>query len=89
MLPYLCIREGEGDIVFGADSVSVDIGMTLSCVQDIPRTSGWIQHLGMMKTFLYPPQTLFVGGILFSRCPCVRPCVRPSVRLSVRPSVRP
>ena len=26
---------------------------------------------------LYPPQTLFVGGILFSRCPCVRPCVRP------------
>ena len=33
--------------------------------------------------FLYPPQTLFVGGILFSRCPCVRP----SVRASVRPSV--
>ena len=29
---------------------------------------------------LYPPQTLFVVGILFSRCPCVRPCVRPSVR---------
>ena len=26
-------------------------------------------------TFLYPPQTLFVGGILFSRCPCVRPSV--------------
>ena len=24
---------------------------------------------------LYPPQTLFVGGILFSRCPCVRPSV--------------
>ena len=34
-------------------------------------------------SFLYPPQTLFVGGILFSRCPCVRP----SVRASVRPSV--
>ena len=30
--------------------------------------------------WLYPPQTLFVGGILFSR---------PSVRVSVRPSVRP
>ena len=25
---------------------------------------------------LYPPQTLFVGGILFSRCPSVRPSVR-------------
>ena len=24
---------------------------------------------------LYPPQTLFVGGILFSCCPCVRPSV--------------
>ena len=33
--------------------------------------------------FLYPPQTLFVGGILFSRCPSVRACVRPSVRPSV------
>ena len=33
--------------------------------------------------FLYPPQTLFVVGILFLRCPCVRPCVRPSVRPSV------
>ena len=29
--------------------------------------------------WLYPPQTLFVVGILFSRCPCVRACVRPSV----------
>ena len=33
--------------------------------------------------FLYPQQTVFVVGILFSRCPCVRPfvlaCVRPSV----------
>ena len=35
--------------------------------------------------FLYPPQTLFVGGILFSRCLSVRPSVRPSVRASVRP----
>ena len=31
---------------------------------------------------LYTPQTLFVGGILFSRCPCVRPSMlRPSVTL--------
>ena len=30
---------------------------------------------------LYPPQTLFVGGILFSRCPSVRACIRPSVTL--------
>ena len=34
-----------------------------------------------------PPQTLFVGGILFSRCPSVRLSVRPSVRPCVRPSV--
>ena len=33
------------------------------------------------------PQTLFVGGILFSRCPSVRPSVHPCVRPSVRPSV--
>ena len=33
--------------------------------------------------FLYPPQTLFVGGILFSRCPSVRASVLPSVRPSV------
>ena len=31
--------------------------------------------------FLYPPQTLFVGGILFSRCPSVRASVCPSVTL--------
>ena len=37
---------------------------------------------------LYPPQTLFVGGILFSRCPSVRASVCPCVRVSVRPSVR-
>ena len=37
--------------------------------------------------YLYPPQTLFVGGILFSRCPSVRPSIRPSVHPSVRPSV--
>ena len=34
--------------------------------------------------FLYPPQTLFVVGILFSRCPCVRVCVRPCMRVSLR-----
>ena len=32
-------------------------------------------------SYLYPPQTLFVGGILFSRCPSVRPSVHPSVTL--------
>ena len=38
-----------------------------------------------IQYLLYPLQTLFVVGILFSRCPCV--CA--SVRASVRPSVRP
>ena len=37
-------------------------------------------HLSL-RPLLYPPQTLFVGGILFSRCPCVCPSVRPSVTL--------
>ena len=41
--------------------------------------------LNVKFCLLYPPQTLFVGGILFSRCPSVRPCVRASVRPSVRP----
>ena len=36
------------------------------------------EHLSYL---LYPPQTLFVGGILFSRCPSVRPSFRPSVTL--------
>ena len=36
---------------------------------------------------LYPPQTLFVVGIPFSRCPCVRACVRACARARVRPSV--
>ena len=27
--------------------------------------------------YLYPPQTLFVGGILFSRCPSVRNALFP------------
>ena len=31
------------------------------------------------KLCIYPPQTLFGVGILFSRCPCVCACVRPSV----------
>ena len=34
---------------------------------------------------LYPPQTLFVGGILFSRCLCVRPSVCASVRNALFP----
>ena len=33
--------------------------------------------------YLNPPQTLFVGGILFSRCLSVRPCIRPCIRLSI------
>ena len=32
------------------------------------------------RNLLYPPQTLFVRGILFSRCPSMRPSVCPSVR---------
>ena len=30
---------------------------------------------------IIPPQTLFVGGLLFSRCPSVCPSIRPSVTL--------
>ena len=37
------------------------------------------------QCLLYPPQTLFVGGILFSRCPSVRVSVRPSVRNALFP----
>ena len=31
---------------------------------------------GFQRGHYTPPQTLFVGGILFSRCPSVRPSVR-------------
>ena len=31
----------------------------------------------VLLNLLYPPQTLFVVGILFSRCPCVCASVRP------------
>ena len=37
------------------------------------------------KHSFFPHQTLFVVGILFSRCPCARP----GVRMCVRPCVRP
>ena len=33
-----------------------------------------------IRRLLYPPLTVFVVGILFSRCPCVCACVHPSVR---------
>ena len=38
------------------------------------------EALAIRRVYLYPPQTLFVVGILFSCCPCVHPCVRASVR---------
>ena len=41
-------------------------------------------HCLQMIAFI-PPQTLFVGGILFSRCPSVRASVRPSVRNALFP----
>ena len=34
---------------------------------------------GSMGCLIIPPQTLFVVGILFSRCPSIRQSVRPSV----------
>ena len=44
--------------------------------------TSWFQHTSNILVcpyllfFLYPPQTLFVVGILFSRCPSVRVSVR-------------
>ena len=41
---YVPHRRGGGHIVFGADPVDFSIGVdvTLSCLHDIPWTSGWI-----------------------------------------------
>ena len=60
----------------------------ISCDLD-PKVKGQIifippRKLCLWWVYLYPPQTLFVVGVLFSRCPCVRVCVRPCVRPSVR-----
>ena len=51
-------------------SVSIDSAVVYSLFVVAPNVG----------VYLYPPQTLFVVSILFSRCPCVRPSVRPSVR---------
>ena len=58
-----------------------------SCLPKRPRQTGQTQIRQLLKKLsnqdlsylLYPPQTLFVVGILFSRCLCVRVCVRPSI----------
>ena len=42
-----------------------------------------IRHYFAVCWYLYHPQTLFVGGILFSRCPSVSASVHPSMRPSV------
>ena len=47
----------------------------------------WFTKNNFDKMTAVRTQTLFVGGILFSRCPSVRVSVRPCVRASVRPSV--
>ena len=41
----------------------------------------WYFHMfhQILQMFIIPSQTLFVEGILFSRCPSVCPCVCPSV----------
>ena len=39
-----------------------------------------LNFISNARQLLYPPQTLFVVGILFSRCPSVRASVCPSVR---------
>ena len=74
------------------NSVSLARPILSTCICSLgPRPWGGALFLLNMypncSQLLYPPQTLFVGGILFSRCPCVRPCVRPCVCPSVRPSV--
>ena len=49
-------------------------GPAVSCVADTQASHHVVFHLGVCH--LYPPQTLFVLGILFSPCPSVRVCVR-------------
>ena len=53
------------------------------CVKET--SQGDVSFMHSKHVFLYPQQTLFVVGILFSRCPCVRASVRPSVRNALFP----
>ena len=41
----------------------------------VPLVSSHFTLYQLFQSLLYPPQTVFVGGILFSRCPSVRPSV--------------
>ena len=53
-------------------NININGGKLYYCFVDLQKT------LGSVIIPPLPPQTLFVVGILFSRCPCVRACVRAS-----------
>ena len=61
--------------------ISITIKIMARCTEPTPLAFDNLFSSNSMKFLLYPPQTLFVVGILFSRCLCVRVCV--SVRASV------
>ena len=80
-----CVKCSERCVKCSERCAKCSDGIAISA--QIWRGGGEGAWMMTITTLLYPPQTLFVGGILFSRCPCVRPSVCPSVRASVRPSV--
>ena len=79
------LKHGRGCVArhIGLVSPYLHLGLGPCANLEIPGQYAW-QRDGC-HVLLYPPQTLFVVGILFSRCPSVRasirPCVLPSVTL--------
>ena len=54
--------------------LSISLNMCFGCSKETSHWDGSFEH--PQHLFLYPPQTLFVVGILFSRCPSVSASVR-------------
>ena len=73
------------DFCVGSTSLTSFIKCNVTYLDLIKIRERQCEKDNVLARFLYPLQTLFVVGILFSCCPsvrvCVLPCVRPSVTL--------
>ena len=83
LLTFFILNETQITLHFFQDRISAMLEIKTNLFLAISKTGMCL----LTSYFLYPPQTLFVVGILFSRCPCVRVCVHACVRVCVCGSV--